>query len=161
MRRFIDIKNALQEKPMQPFSHFGARAYANVGLESGVATADPHKLIQMLFDGALLALAQARMGIEKGDASMRSGSIHKAILIIEEGLVVSLDERAGAPLTGQLRSLYQYISARLLNVSLNGDRAALAESERLLTELRDAWRAITPTRAGSTVENAVRQRAAA
>ena len=31
--------------------------YANVGLESSVTTADPHKLISLLYQGALLAIS--------------------------------------------------------------------------------------------------------
>lgn len=34
----------------------GANAYAHVGIETGVMAASPHKLIVMLFDGALVAL---------------------------------------------------------------------------------------------------------
>ncbi|MGM3372105.1 flagellar protein FliS, partial [Escherichia coli] len=38
----------------------GANAYANIGVETGVIAASPHKLITMLFDGALVAIARAR-----------------------------------------------------------------------------------------------------
>ncbi|MDA0236134.1 MAG: flagellar protein FliS, partial [Proteobacteria bacterium] len=43
------------------FGGFGNRAaaYAKVSVETGVNTADPHKLILMLFDGALLQVRTA------------------------------------------------------------------------------------------------------
>jgi flagellar protein FliS len=40
-------------------SQNSAQAYARVGVETGVAAANPHQLILMLFDGALLAIAKA------------------------------------------------------------------------------------------------------
>ena len=36
----------------------GVNAYANVGLETGIASASPHKLIVMLYDGALVVAAE-------------------------------------------------------------------------------------------------------
>ena len=46
------------------FGGFGNRAaaYAKVSVETGVNTADPHKLILMLFDGALLQVRTAGIG---------------------------------------------------------------------------------------------------
>ncbi|HEY0589121.1 MAG TPA: flagellar protein FliS, partial [Pseudoduganella sp.] len=41
----------------------GVNAYAKVGLETGVSAASPHKLIVMLFDGALAAIATASVQI--------------------------------------------------------------------------------------------------
>ena len=35
--------------------------YKTVGIESGVAAADPHKLILMLYQGALLAIAPQKI----------------------------------------------------------------------------------------------------
>lgn len=146
---------------MYPGLHTGAKSYASVGLETGVSATDPHGLILMLFDGALLSVMQARQAIARSDAPARSGSIHKAILIIEEGLVVALDDRSGSPLAGHLRSLYQYISTRLLAASLKSDVDALDEAERLLTELRDAWKAIAPARAANAANLMPGRRAAA
>ena len=42
------------------FGSFGSNAYAQVGVETGVATADPHKLIGMLYEGLLQSIAQGR-----------------------------------------------------------------------------------------------------
>ena len=42
----------------------GAAAYSAVGVETGVSTADPHKLILMLFDGAILQVGTAAIALE-------------------------------------------------------------------------------------------------
>jgi flagellar secretion chaperone FliS len=120
-----------------------ARAYVNVGLESGVASAHPHRLIQMLFEGALLAVTRAKAAMAANNIPLRGASISKAIQIIEEGLKASLAE-TGSELAGNLRSLYEYMSCRLLVASLKNDSAALDEVTRLLTEIKEAWNAIDP-----------------
>jgi hypothetical protein len=53
----------------------GVAAYAKVGLETGVLAASPHKLIVMLFDGALQALRNAREQMKAGDIPAKGKSI--------------------------------------------------------------------------------------
>lgn len=129
---------------MAGFSRAAAvRAYANVGLQSGVDSAHPHRLIAMLFDGALLAVARARQAMLAKDITARGSAISKAIQIIDEGLSASIVD-TGAELASNLRALYDYMGRRLLFASLKSDVAALDEVTRLLTELKDAWNAIDP-----------------
>ncbi|MBI3230240.1 MAG: flagellar protein FliS, partial [Burkholderiales bacterium] len=37
----------------------GVNAYAKIGIETGVAAATPHKLIVMLYEGAMVAVSMA------------------------------------------------------------------------------------------------------
>ena len=72
----------------------GIDAYAEVGVETGVAAADPHKLILMLFDGTLAAIAKARLAMSRGEIAPKGAAISKAIEIIDGGLKASLDVSA-------------------------------------------------------------------
>lgn len=119
-------------------------AYANVGLETSVAAADPHKLILLLYQGALLAISSARNQMLRKDIAAKGKYISQAIMIIEEGLKASLDKNAGGELAQNLSALYEYMSQRLLLANLKNDVAALDEVSRLLTELKGAWEAIRP-----------------
>jgi len=121
------------------------RAYANVGLETGVNSAHPHRLITMLFDGALLAVARARQAMAARDIAARGAAISKAIQIIDEGLKASLMD-TGSDLASNLRALYDYMGRRLLFASLKNDAGALDEVTRLLTEIKEAWNAIEPNK---------------
>jgi flagellar protein FliS len=113
--------------------------YAEVGVETGVASADPHKLILMLFDGALAALAAAKAAMSRGDVVAKTGAITKSIAIIDGGLKASLDVKAGGELAERLAALYDYMLNRLLLANLRNDRPSLEEVARLLDELRGAW----------------------
>ena len=125
--------------------HTGVHAYANVGMETGVVAASPHKLIVMLFDGALVALNAALSGMRSGNIAEKGKSISKAILIIDSGLRAALDKKAGGEIAEGLDALYEYMSGRLLTANITNDPAILEEVQRLLIELRDAWNAIADT----------------
>lgn len=120
----------------------GVNAYAKTNIESGVLAADPHKLISMLYEGALLAIANARSGILRKDIPAKSKAITHAMLIIEEGLRSSLDKNVGGKLALDLDALYEYMCARLLSANLKNDIEALDEVARLLGEIKGAWDSI-------------------
>ncbi|MFA6971683.1 MAG: flagellar export chaperone FliS [Gallionella sp.] len=117
-------------------------AYNKVGVESGVTSADPHKLISMLYQGALLAIANAKNGILRQDIPAKGKAISHAILIIDSGLNASLNKEVGGELALNLSALYDYMSQRLLFANINNDMAVLDEVSRLLGELKEAWESI-------------------
>lgn len=117
-------------------------AYRRVGVETAVESADPHQIILMLFDGALLAITQANVAMRAGNLRVKGESVSRAIQIVEQGLQASLDEKAGADLVENLRALYDYISRRLLFASMRNEPAGLEEASKLLGQLRDAWEQI-------------------
>ncbi len=134
----------------------GIDAYAEVGVETGVAAADPHKLILMLFDGTLAAIAKARLAMSRGEIAAKGAAISKAIEIIDGGLKASLDVSAGGVLAERLAALYGYMLNRLLAANLRNDASLLDEITRLLNELRGAWaqigNAAAPARAGEAAK---------
>lgn len=119
-------------------------AYAKVGNEIAIETADPHRLILMLFDGAQAAIAKARLHMERNEVPEKGVAISKAIDIIANGLSSSLNFEAGGELAERLATLYEYICKRLLWANLKNDLAALDEASELLGELHSAWIEIAP-----------------
>ncbi|MDW8467988.1 MAG: flagellar export chaperone FliS [Burkholderiales bacterium] len=117
-------------------------AYGRVQTETDVATADPHKLVGLLFDAALAAVYRAAERMRARDFATKGTAISRAIQIIEQGLAASLDLSAGGELAARLAELYDYMSRRLLLASARNDPEGLEEVARLLAELREAWRAI-------------------
>ncbi|MFM2407909.1 MAG: hypothetical protein RL358_651 [Pseudomonadota bacterium] len=119
-------------------------AYNKVGIESNATAANPHKLISMLFQGALLAVANAKNGLLRNDIPAKGKAISHAIAIIGEGLHASLDKTIGGEMVQNLAALYDYMTVRLVAANLNNDIAALDEVTRLLIELKEAWESIRP-----------------
>ncbi len=122
----------------------GVNAYAKVGLETSIGAASPHKLIVMLYDGALVAVLSAQTHMKAGNIPAKGAAISKAITIIDNGLRAALDREAGGEIASGLDALYEYMSARLLQANLHNDSDMLAEVHKLLADLRDAWNAIAP-----------------
>jgi flagellar protein FliS len=108
----------------------------------GVEVANPHKLILMLYDGALLALATAVSCLDQGDKPAMSREIMKASNIIAQGLRDSVDQKAGGDLAERLAALYDYMSVRLQFANIKGDKKIIEEVSGLLHELRGAWEEI-------------------
>jgi flagellar secretion chaperone FliS len=119
-----------------------ASAYANVDLETNVGGANPHRLILMLFEAAMLAVSKAKGYMEAGNLSSKGMSISKAIQVIDNGLKASLDEERGGDIARQLAELYDYMCRKLLHASMRNDPVGLEEVSKLLSEIREAWSAI-------------------
>lgn len=119
-------------------------AYNKVGIESSATSADPHKLITMLFQGALLAVANAKNQMLRKDTLAKGKSISHAISIIGEGLHASLDTRVEGQLVQDLSALYDYMVRRLIEANMENKVAILDEVTGILTELKGAWDSIRP-----------------
>ena len=121
-------------------------AYVKTGIETAIPEADPHRLILMLFEGALASIAQARLKLSTGDIPGRGKAISKAISIIQDGLRTSLDTQKGGELAQRLSSLYEYVTMRLLEANAYARHDALDEAAHLISELHSGWTAITPSK---------------
>ena len=117
-------------------------AYAQVGIETSVVDANPHRLIAMLFEGARAAISMASAAMQRGDVHAKLRAVDKAISIIGQGLQASLDHQRGGDIAVQLNGLYDYMLRRLLVANATNDVAILAEVDGLLVPLQEAWAAI-------------------
>ena len=124
---------------------------ANTGLteymvtknESALTDATPHKLIGMLFDGALENLAKATGAITSGDVAVKGEAIGKAMTIVDN-LRAMLDSERGGEISANLEQIYDYICRRLLQASSEEDPALLKEVAGLLREVKSGWDSIPP-----------------
>lgn len=119
--------------------------YRRMAAETAVADASPHRLVAMLFDGFIDALAEARGAMRERNIERKGQVINRAIRIVEEGLRAGLDLRSGGSLAADLDRLYSYIGMRLMQANLRNDESILDECQRLVQPLRDAWEAIAPS----------------
>lgn len=119
-----------------------AGLYREVGVQTGIESATPHRLVAMLYDGLLEALARARGALQTGQVDIKCRAMTQAIRIVEEGLLPGLDPQAGGEVATNLRDLYRYISMRLTQANLRNDESIIVECVNLIEPVRDAWKAI-------------------
>lgn len=124
-------------------------AYGKQDLATQVEAASPHRLILMLFEGAIKSCNLAKLHMQNGAIADKGMAISKAIAIIQEGLRVSLDKDQGGDLAANLDALYDYMGRRLLQANLHNDLAMLEEVLNLLAGLKESWEAIDPAKAAA------------
>jgi flagellar protein FliS len=103
-------------------------------------TADPVTLTTMLFDGCVKALKKATLHLESGNRQGYYNETNRAYLIIGE-LASTLDMSQGE-ISQNLAGIYGYCM-RLIVESSVGDVAKLAEVERHIGTIGDAWKTAT------------------
>lgn len=124
------------------------KQYRQLGIESEISNASPHRLIQLLFEGALSRLAAAQGAMERGDLSAKGELIGKAISIVG-GLRASLDMGAGE-ISERLDQLYEYMNFKLLEASAQNDAEKVNEVIQLLKTIKSGWDEIGTQAPGST-----------
>ncbi|MFB4393828.1 MULTISPECIES: flagellar export chaperone FliS [unclassified Pseudomonas] len=117
------------------------RQYQKVNGVAQTSEASPHRLVQMLMQGGLDRMAQAKGAIARNDVAQKGILIGKAIDIIG-GLREGLDLENHADSLSDLDSLYQYMSRRLIEANVNSDPKIIDEVARLLITVKEGWDAI-------------------
>lgn len=125
-------------------------AYQKVSVESEILGADPHRLIVLLFDATETALEQAQIHLAANDIEAKSHDLGKAMEIITNGLISSLNTEEGGELAHNLKALYLYMVSRLLHAHRHNDATAVSEVQKLLGEIAGAWREIGPGQRASS-----------
>ncbi len=115
-----------------------ANRYKQVNVQSSIVDASPHRLVQMLFEGALENIAKAKGAMQQNQAARRGEIIGKAINIVQ-GLQGSLNDDEGGELAANLDSLYDYVIRRMIQANRKNDPAILSECGLLLSEIKSAW----------------------
>jgi len=121
-----------------------AGLYQDVQVDTGVAGASPHRLVELLFEEFLASCSRARGAIREHDVQTKGRAIGRAVRIVEEGLRAGLNMREGGELARVLQDLYGYVCLRLTQANLSNDEAAIAECIALVQPIYEAWRAIAP-----------------
>lgn len=117
------------------------KQYQTVNTQVQAVDASPHRLIQMLMEGGLTRIAQARGAMQREQTALKGELIGKAIGIVG-GLREGLDLQQGGELAANLDSLYHYMVSRLLEANAKNEVAPLDEVADLLRNVKSGWDAI-------------------
>ncbi len=146
MDRLIQQEKAMTKKGSKHLD------YRTVGVKCSVNQASPHRLIQMLLEGAMKEITLARAAIGREDQPAKASHITSAHAVIE-GLQVSLDKEKGQDIANNLDGLYEYMALRLVEANLKDDDLILDEVLELLSNIKSAWDAIGQPSSGSLQED--------
>ena len=119
-----------------------ASAYKRASVEASVDMADPHQLVNLLFEALQRAIGAAKLHMQSGDIPNKCTQIGNAIRILEEGLQAPLDLEKGGEIAANLKSVYEYCVTRLVMANARNDMAALDEVHRLIEPIASGWKQI-------------------
>lgn len=118
----------------QTYSGRGLQAYRQTEAQAS----SPLELVVMLYDGILRFTAEARQAIERGDIVARRTAVDRALAIIIH-LQSTLDLEQGGALAAELHRLYDYVSTRLIDASMQNATGPLDDARKVLQSLREGW----------------------
>jgi flagellar secretion chaperone FliS len=104
-------------------------------------TASPHKLVLMLFDGAINFAEKGKQAIVEHNIADTNKWIQKVQDIIYE-LISSLNLKAGGEIANNLKELYLYMIQQLIDANVNKKQEKVDEVIGHLLELKSAWEEI-------------------
>ena len=117
--------------------------YRQVRTEGAVEDANPHRLIAMLFEGALSRITLAAAHMRRNEFEAKGAQITSALEIVG-ALRASLDMNVPGGLPQRLDALYDYVSRRMLHANIENDPKVLDEVGGLLRVIADAWAQVAP-----------------
>ncbi|CUS47194.1 MAG: flagellar export chaperone FliS [Idiomarinaceae bacterium HL-53] len=121
----------------------GLKAYQTVGVSNQAATADPHRVIQMLLQGALEKMAYAKGAIERKNHEEKARHLTKAVAIVS-ALQSALNLDVKADVANNLYDLYAFIMDQLTDVSLDNDVEKIDRTMYIIRQIKEGWDAIPP-----------------
>ncbi|WP_423187070.1 flagellar export chaperone FliS [Alishewanella sp. d11] len=117
---------------------YGIKAYRSVGVKDDLAVADPHRVIQLLMQGALENLAKAKGFIERKDFAGKSATLSKSMAIIN-ALQGSLDFDGGKEVADNLAALYDFMVNHLILASRENSLQKIDDVMGILLTIKSAW----------------------
>ena len=117
---------------------YGIKAYKAVGVKDDLAVADPHRVIQLLMQGALENMAKSKGCMERKDFAGKSSFLSRAMAIISS-LQGSLDMNMGGEISDHLAALYDFMINHLGAASRDNDPAKVDDVIELMLTIKGAW----------------------
>lgn len=116
----------------------GTSAYTNMSATTGVENADPHRLIQMLIDGAIEKINRAKFFMKNNKTAEKGEHISWAISIIG-GLQASLDMQKGGEVSHTLNALYDYCCTALAAANIQNSEEQLDSVLNVMQQIKEGW----------------------
>lgn len=118
-------------------------AYRQTAVETRVHEADPHKLVELMLEGAIQRLRTAEACVGSGDISRKAKAASEAGAIVDS-LSGCLDFEQGGDIAQRLEALYDYASRKIATANMSNDAEGFGEVATLLSDVFSAWKQIKP-----------------
>ena len=124
-----------------PTSADPRNTYRDVDLTSRIEGASPHRLVGIMFEELLNALAVTKVALRTGTGMAHADGARRAEAILV-GLETSLDPKAGVEITKALAIVYREARRLLAEAVRTRGTEPLDTARRMIAEIATAWNAI-------------------
>lgn len=118
------------------------KAYKKNGLDTDLAVADGHRVIQLLYQGLIESIVRAKASIERNDIEGKAKQINKALNIVA-GLSSAVQYDPGDPVQVKVaqsfKDLYAIYNDRLMQASFELKTEPLDEILVYARDIKQAW----------------------
>ncbi len=104
-------------------------------------TASPHRLILMLYEGAIRFANQACRALDNHNIAESNTALKKAQDIVYE-LMACLNFEQGGAIATNLNQLYLYIVDLFIKANTEKNKSNIEEAITILTEIKSSWEQI-------------------
>jgi flagellar protein FliS len=113
-----------------------------------ITTASPQRLLVMLYDRLALDLERAHTALTEGDRQEANTQLqHAQEIVLELHASLRVDIWDGGP---RLAAIYTWLHTELVKANLKGNARVVADCQRIVEPLRDAWREAAASLASGT-----------
>lgn len=118
-----------------------AATYRQIDLAGRTATNDPHQLVTMLYEEGIAALRAAAAAAERGNFSIKSERVQRAIAVLF-ALESGLDFDRGGDVSRTLATFYHGLRQQVIAASLGTDPAPFRAAAGDLADIAGAWQSL-------------------
>ncbi|MCL4556073.1 MAG: flagellar export chaperone FliS [Gammaproteobacteria bacterium] len=112
--------------------------YTTTNVQTAIESATPHKLVQMLYEGALDRIAQAKGAVIRKDYEAKAKLTNRVIEILT-ALRGGLDLEKGGEIAENLAALYTFMIEQILKASRHNSTDMLEEVAELMRTIKSGW----------------------
>ena len=118
------------------------KSYKKNGLETDLAVADGHRVIQLLYQGLIDCIIRAKAAIENKDINMKATQINKALKIVaglDSSVMCDTNDPAQVQVAKNFKNLYAIFTDRLMLASSKLSTEPLDEILQYAKSIKSAW----------------------
>ncbi|WP_283597629.1 flagellar export chaperone FliS [Photobacterium phosphoreum] len=114
------------------------QAYKQVSVNAQLASASPHRIIQMLYAGAIERLIQGKAAMEQGNITVKCERLSKALdIVLSLRDCLSMEE--GGDIAKNLDALYDFMGSEISRANAENVTQPIDDVIGMLREIKSAW----------------------
>lgn len=118
------------------------KAYKKNGVETDLAVADGHRVIQLLYQGLIDCIVRIKYAIESKDIDLKAKQVDKALKIVaglDSAVMFDPNNAEQVKIAKNLKNMYAIFTDRLMQASATLKVEPLDEIYKYASDIKSAW----------------------